>query len=341
MPTPDGKVRWGISSTGWLSEEKMMPAIQRSELGVLAGLVSRRPDHARAVADRFGIPKVYPDMAAMLADPQIDAVYNALPTGQHVPVVLQAVAAGKPILCEKPLGMDAEDIRPLLNLPAGHPQVMEAFMVRHHPQWAYLQDLVTKGDLGKLRCVQTSFCYFNDDPGSGTNRVDDGGGALLFVGCYTVLAGRLLFGRTPERALMQGTIDPRFGTDTDISGILDFGAGQVLNFYCSTHAAWNQHLRLIGDRKWVHVDIPYNTPETDPTWLEVDASGSRNKDRVERVEFPVCDHYAAEADAFARAVLDGAPAPYSIADAAENMRVIRALQISMAQSRWVPLTEVS
>ena len=330
-------LRWGLLATGWLTEEKMLPAIRRSKLGVPGGLVSRRPERAARVAERFGIPKVYASLDDMLADDAVDVIYNALPTSQHVPVTLKCVAAGKPVLCEKPIAMTAQEAKALLELDPNGPPVMEAFMIRHHPQWAYVRDLVTQGDLGQLRAIQTSFCYFNDDPASGTNRAPEGGGALLFVGCYAVMVGRLLFDAEPDKVMAHATVDPRFGTDTDMTAILDFGPARTLSFHVSTHSAWNQSVRVIGDKKFLTMQIPYNTFETEDVSIEINGSPGRDRTDVETVTFPAADHYANEADGFARAVLGEAPLPYSLVDAMANMRVIDALRKSSQETRWISL----
>lgn len=330
-------LRWGFLSTGWLTEEKMLPAIQRSQLGVPGGLVSRNPERAAEVAERFGIPKTYSSIDDMLADGTVDVIYNALPTGMHVPMTLRAVEAGIPVLCEKPIGMTADDAQALMALDPEGPLVMEAFMIRHHPQWHFVRNMVAKEKLGKLRAVQTSYCYFNDNPNSGTNRPEDGGGALLFVGCYTVLVGRMLFGCEPRRVTASATIDPRFGTDTDVTGVLDFGPGQSLSFHISTHSAWNQSVRVIGENKFLTFQIPYNTFETDAVTVEINGSAGRDQTDIQTVTFPAADQYANEADDFVRAILGEAPLPYSLEDAMANMRVLDALRLAAEEGRWVEL----
>ena len=333
------KLKWGILSGGWMSADKMVPAILRSQYGEVAAISSRSLEDAQLLAACCGGAAAYQSIEELLADPNVEAVYNPLPTRLHVPVTLQAVAAGKHVLCEKPIALSAGEASQLRQLDPDGPRVMEAFMVRHHPQWALVKELCETGRLGTVRAIQSSFCYFNDDPNSGTNRAADGGGALLYVGCYPIVIGRFLWQCEPERVLAASVIDDRFGTDADTTAIVDFGKGRTLSFHVSTHSARNQSVRLIGEKGHLSVQIPYNTPETENVSISLDCSDDLTGASAEHIMVPAADHYAAEADAFALSVLEGLPVPYGIDDALANMAALDAAQLSAKEGRWVALKE--
>lgn len=168
-------IRWGIVSTAKIGLDKVIPGIQRSKTGTAYAIASRDLDRAKEAARGLGIEKAYGSYEELLADPEIDAIYNPLPNHMHVPVTIQAVNAGKHVLCEKPVALDAEEAKQLLDLPKDK-LVAEGFMVRAHPQWIKARDIVRSGDLGELKAIQTFFSYYNDDPGNIRNKADIGGG---------------------------------------------------------------------------------------------------------------------------------------------------------------------
>lgn len=334
------KLRWGILSTGGMACGKMIPAIGRSELGVVAGVVSRDPARAAVVAEQCGA-QAFDDLDALLASPDIDAIYNPLPTAQHVPVTRRAVAAGKHVLCEKPIAMTLSEALSLRDLPAGGPHVMEAYMVRHHPQWHHLRGMLQDGQVfGALQSIQASFCYGLTDPNAGTNRADEGGGALLYVGGYPIVVARYLLGSEPFRVLMTDARDAQLGTDTICTGIVDFGGGLHLSFNLGTAGGRHQSVRLIGTHGHVHVQIPFNTPETADVALYTDRSDDLSGAGRDTITIPAIDQFAAEADHFAAAILNGTAPDYGVEDAIANMRVIEAARLSAAQNRWVHLDEL-
>ncbi len=206
------KIRWGIISTAAIATVKVIPGIQRSSRGTVDAIASRDGKRARSAAAELGIARVYGSYEELLADPDIDAVYNPLPNNLHVDWTIAAVEAGKHVLCEKPIGMNAEDaarLRPL----AGKRHIMEAFMVRFHPQWLRARELVRSGAIGELRAVQVFFAYDNGDPANIRNRVETGGGGLLDIGCYGVVSGRFTFEAEPVRVVSLVERDPDYGTD--------------------------------------------------------------------------------------------------------------------------------
>src|SRR6266487_1583018 len=204
------KVRWGVLSTAKIGIEKVLPAMQRGEYCEIAAIASRSLETARAAAARLGIPKAYGSYEELLADPEIDAIYNPMPNHLHVPWSIKALEAGKHVLCEKPIALTAAEAQTLIDVARQYPhlKVMEAFMYRFHPQWQRARQLVLEGDIGELRTIQSFFSYYLDDPNNIRNRDDVGGGGMLDIGCYTVSLARFIFGAEPNHVFGTVEYDP-------------------------------------------------------------------------------------------------------------------------------------
>jgi predicted dehydrogenase len=221
-----------------------------------------------------------------------------------------------------------------LGAVAGRVRVMEAFMVRFHPQWLRARELASSGRIGELRAVQAFFSYFNDDPANIRNQAESGGGALYDIGCYPVVAGRFLFGAEPRRALALVDRDPAFRTDRTSSALLDFGSGRQLAFTVSTQCVPYQRVQICGTRGRVEVEIPFNAPAGRPTRILLDDGSELDGSGIAVETLPACDQYSLQGDAFSRAVRGEAPLPWGIEDAVANMRVLDALFRSEASGRW-------
>src|SRR5712691_11658912 len=221
------KVRWGVLSTATIGTGQVIPAMQQGTYCEIAAIASRSPEKARAAAAQLGIPKAYGSYEELLADQEIDAIYNPLPNNLHVPWSIKALQAGKHVLCEKPIALTAGEAQRLLEAAKQHPnlKVMEAFMYRFHPQWQRARRLVLEGKIGELRTIQTFFSYFNDDAHNIRNIAEVGGGAMPDIGCYAVSVARFIFNAEPQRVFGIVEYDPRLKTDRLASGILDFGRG--------------------------------------------------------------------------------------------------------------------
>lgn len=328
------KVRWGVLSTAKIGREKVIPGIQSSETGRVAAIASRELDRAIEIAGELGIAKAYGSYEELLADPEIDAIYNPLPNHLHVPMSLQAARAGKHVLCEKPIALSADEARQLLDRPAGK-LIAEAFMVRAHPQWIRAREIVRSGQLGELRAIQGFFSYFNDDPANIRNNAEIGGGALLDIGCYTMLAGRYFFDCEPERVVSLIDRDPDFGTDRMTSAMLCFGAGRHLTFTVSTQLTPHQRISLIGTKQRLEFLIPVNPQPGAPAVLKLDNGQALGDAGSVLQEIPPCDQYGELADVFGRAILGDAPLPYGVEDAVRNMAVLDALFKSARTAGWV------
>ena len=327
------KTRWGILSTAAIGTKKVIPGMQRSRSGEVVAIASRDLARAQATAAELGIPKAYGSYAELLADPDIDAVYNPLPNHLHVSLTLEAVAAGKHVLCEKPIGLNAADAERLLALPKDR-HVMEAFMVRFHPQWLAARQAARSGELGEVRAIQCFFSYFNDDPTNIRNILEIGGGGLMDVGCYPIVAGRFIFEAEPERVIALVDRDPTSGVDRLASAILDFGGGRRCEFTVSTQLTPFQRVEIVGTKKRFEIVVPFNAPQGEAVRTLID-DGSKLGDAsaIAAMTDPV-DQYAEQADAFAAVVRGETPLPYGPADGVLNMRIIDALFRSEKSGRW-------
>jgi predicted dehydrogenase len=323
-------IRWGVIGTGKIGLTKTIPAMQHGKHCVVEAIASRDPDKARAAAAPLGIPKTYGSYEALLADPEIDAVYIALPNHLHVPWSITAIEAGKHVLCEKPIGLDAAEAEQLAAVAAAHPRlkVMEAFMYRQHPQWQRAAELVRTGAIGELRAIHSAFAYHNVDPQNIRNQRDIGGGGLMDIGCYNVSLSRFIFDAEPARVLGVATFDPVFRTDTLTSGILDFDGRHSL-FTCSTQIAPYQRVHLLGTEGRVELEIPFNAPPDASHWLW----HQRGRDTTV-IDVGRHDQYRIQGDLFSLAILDDTPIPTPLADAVANMRVIDRVFKSAEARGW-------
>ncbi len=328
------KINWGIISTAKIGRQKVIPGIQKSAMSEVLAIASRDADQARRTADHLQIDRSYGSYEELLADPDVDAVYNPLPNHLHVDWTLKAMHAGKHVLCEKPIGLDANDANRLLAASERHPEikVMEAFMYRFHPQWIEVKSLVDQGSIGSVKSVQSFFSYFNDDPQNIRNMADIGGGGLMDIGCYCISFPRFLLEREPRRVVGLLDYDPTLKTDRIATGILDFGAGISSAFTCSTQLMPHQRCTVVGTHGSIEVEIPVNAPPDQATRIFL-----RTKKENREISFEAADQYTLQADAFARAVINDQPVPMPLTDAVANMRVIDAIVRSGQNNQWVSL----
>jgi predicted dehydrogenase len=328
------KVVWGVLSTAKIGWEKVIPAMLKSEHCELRAIASRSLEKGRKLADGFGIPKAYGSYEELLADPEIEAIYNPLPNHEHVPMTLAAARAGKHVLCEKPVALTAKEAEQLREV-ADKVHIMEAFMVRFHPQWLTVRDRVRAGELGDVRSIHTYFSYFNSDANNIRNQADIGGGALYDIGCYPIVTARFLFGCEPLRAIALVDRDPVFKTDRLVSGLLDFGQGRRLDFTVSTQSVTYQRVQVCGTQKRIEIQIPFNAPLGGATDVLTDDGKRLDLGSTTTETVPACDMYTLEIDAFSQAVRGTIPLPYGVEDAILNMRVIDALFASEKTGAWV------
>ncbi len=325
------KVVWGVLSTAKIGTAKVIPALQRSALLEVRAIASRSFETARDAARALSIPRAYGSYQELLADPEIEAIYNPLPNHLHVPLTLEAARAGKHVLCEKPIALSAAEAE---QLRACRVHVMEAFMVRFHPQWLHARELVRGGRIGALRAVQVLFSYFNDDPENIRNQPDIGGGGLFDIGCYAIVAGRFFFGADPVRAVALVDRDPALRTDRLASALVDFGAGRHLDFTVSTQLTPYQRVQLCGTKGRIEILIPFNAPPNAATRILVDDGSALDGSGVAVETLPPCDQYTLQGEAFSRAVRGELPLPYGVDDAVVNLKVLDAIFRSERSGRF-------
>ncbi len=296
-------------------------------------IASRSTALAVSTAEALGIEKVYDSYEALLADPDIDAVYIPLPNQLHVPWAIKAMEAGKHVLCEKPIGLTSDEGKQLQEAARQYPKlkVMEAFMYRFHPQWQHAKKLVKEGAIGEMQTIQSFFSYYNVDAANIRNQPEAGGGGLMDIGCYCISLSRFLFDAEPETVFASADFDPAFKTDRLASGILNFEKGRA-TFTCSTQLTPYQRVNIVGTTGRIKMDIPFSPPAlTDAhIWLH-------QKDEVEKIIFDAVDQYTIQGDMLSKAILEDKPVPTDLQDSINNMLVIEATFKSIAQGRLIEL----
>jgi len=329
------KIRWGVLSTAAIGLKKVIPGMQQGHLTSIVAIASRDLVKSREAAAALGIPTAYGSYEELLADPDIDAIYNPLPNHLHVPWTIKAAEAGKHVLCEKPISLTVAQAETLLAVRARTGvKIGEAFMVRLHPQWIRLRQLLDAGRIGELRAVLGFFSYFNINPRNIRNQVDAGGGALMDIGCYLVQAARYAFAQEPTRVVASIDRDPQMHTDRVTSAILEFEGGRQSIFTCGTQLVPYQRLHFIGTKGRIEFEVPVNVPPDRPTRLLIDTGSDLFGGGITAETFPACDQYTLQGDAFSRAILDNTEVPVPVEDAIKNMAVIEAIFQSAETSQW-------
>ena len=328
------KLRFGVLSTAAIGIRQVIPAMQLGRLTTVTAIASRDMAKARKAASALNIPKAYGSYDELLADPEIDAIYNPLPNQLHVPWSIRAAEAGKHVLCEKPLSMNVAEARSLIEARDRTGVIIaEAFMIRSFHQWLRLRELLDEQHIGELRSVAGFFSYFNNDPGNIRSHVEMGGGGVYDIGCYLIHSSRFAFGEEPTRVVATIDRDPQLGIDRLASAILEFPTGHAI-FTCSTQLIPYQRIHFMGKRGRIEIEIPFNAPNDRPTRLFVDATGDLTGSGLSTETFPVSDQYTTQGDAFAEAALNGAQVPVTLEDALGNMAVIDAIFRSAESGKW-------
>jgi predicted dehydrogenase len=328
------KISWGVLGAGMIGVDKVIPAMQRGEASRVDAIASRDIAKARRAAADLGIAKAYGSYDELLADGSIEAVYNPLPNELHVPWTIRALEAGKHVLCEKPIALDAVEAKALVAARQRTGKLVgEAFMVRHHPQWRRAREIVRSGAIGEARAIQTFFAYRLLDADNIRNK-PPGGGALYDIGCYAIQTARFVFDAEPSRVVASLDVDPKFGTDRLTSALIEFPGGRHLTFTCATQIADYQRVTIVGEAGRIEIAIPFNAPIDRPTRITIDSGADLVGGGARVEEFPVCDQDTLQGDAFSRAILGEAPLEFPIEDAIANMRVIDAAFRSARGGGW-------
>ena len=326
-------VRWGILGAANIALQKVVPAMQATARARVVAIASRNADKARGAAATLAIPTAYGSYEELLADPNVDAIYNPLPNHLHVPWAIRAAEAGKHVLCEKPFALSAKEARTLCEVrDRTGVTIAEAFMVRTHPQWLAARDLVRGGRIGDLRVVLDTSVTIGaiDDVRS---KPDYGGGALMDIGCYPITMSRWLFGAEPVDVVATLERDPEFGVDRIASAMLRFPAGQA-TFTVAGQLVPFQRMTLFGVRGRIELEIPFNAPPDRRCRIFVDDGSRFAGEAAEVIETPAVDQYTLQAERFADAIAGIGDVPVSLEDAIANMAVIDAIFRSAESGRW-------
>lgn len=328
------KLRWGVLSTAKIGCTNIIPAFNMSAFGEVVAIASRTQKSADKAARKLNIERAYASYDDLLSDPGIDAIYNPLPNHLHVPWSIKALKAGKHVLCEKPLGMNAEDVKSLIDITKQYPRLkmMEAFMYRFHPQWEAARELVLTDIIGKIRTIHSHFAYNNRDTNNIRNHLMMGGGALMDIGCYCISLARFLYNAEPSQVL--GQMTPYVGQEVDcfVSGIMEFEQGNA-TFTASTKIEPAQYVEITGELGSIFIPLPFNPGADKKTYIVL----TRNKTR-KKIAIPASNHYRNMGDAFALSVLNNTPVPTPLDDALANMVVIDAVFKSIQQKCWVDIS---
>lgn len=333
------KVTWGVFGAANIALKKVIPAMQRSEWTEVSALASRDIAKARRAAEELGITRAYGSYEELLADPEIEAIYNPLPNHLHVPWTIKAAEAGKHVLCEKPIALSVQEAMQLLEVrDRTGVKIQEAFMVRTHPQWIRIIDLIQANRIGRVRSIVGQFSYNNPDPQNIRNIAGIGGGGLMDIGCYLIFFSRLVFQNEPRRVVGLIETDPNYKTDVLTSALLDFAEGQAV-MSCSTRMTPFQRIQIMGTTGRIEVQIPVNAPPDRSCRILIDDGSDLFGARAETIEFEVCDQYTIQGDLFSRAIREHKEPVISLEDSIRNMAVVDAIFSSAKSGRWeVPAT---
>lgn len=326
------KLKIGILGTSNHYLKRIVLPLKETEHCESYAIGSRNIDKAASMAREFDIPLWFNSYDAILENADVDMVYIPLPNHRHKEWVEKAIEAGKPVLCEKPIGMDTDEARQMAQMAQdADVPLMEGFMYMFHPMWQHARDIVRTRQIGHIQYIHTAFSYNNPSPSNIRNIPEYGGGALMDIGCYAISVPRFIMGAEPKRVMSLETKHPEFGTDMHTSAILDFG-GPRATFSVSTASQAFQKVDIIGSSGSITIHIPFNTYVDVPSKITVtDGVGTRD------VEFPVSNAYGMMFDAFAKAVKKQMPVPVPLADAVNNMKVIDAVRKSAENDGWVVL----
>src|SRR5215831_19084294 len=329
------KVAWGVLGAARIATNRVIPAMQKGEWSQVVGIASRDLGRAQETARELGIPKAYGSYEEMLADPEIEAIYNPLPNHMHVPWSIRAAEAGKHVLCEKPIGMNVPETLELIKArDRARVKIGEAFMIQCHPQWLRIGELVRAGRIGKLTSAVGTFSYFKLEADNIRNIREYGGGGLMDIGCYPIKTSRMVFGEEPVRVSASIVRDPRFvGIDMLTSAVLEFPSGHCV-FTCSTQIMLQQSMRFFGTEGRLEPEIPFNAAINRIARIYID--DGRDLDGGGRVveEIAPCDQYTIQGDLFSRAIREGGEVPVPLEDALKNMAVIDAVFRAGETGKW-------
>jgi predicted dehydrogenase len=335
-------VNWGVLGAAAIATGRTMPALREAPSATLLALASRDPAKGRAAAQALGVPRLYPSYDALLADPDVEAVYVPLPNQLHFEWSARAMEAGKHVLCEKPLALNARQVTELCAVRdrTGR-HVEEAFGYRNHPQWARVEELLAAGAIGAVRAVHGTLAKQFLDPADIRNDPAAGGGALYDLGSYAISACNLIFKRPPARVVAALERDPRFGIDRLSSALLDYGDRHAAFTVASQSgpSAWatHQQLSVLGSTGWLRLDFPYAQARPTACHIEMGDATSVGALPTSTFAFEPVNQYTLQVERFSRLLLGERVPSWPIEDARDTLRTIEALFASARSGTWQPL----
>lgn len=317
------KIKFGILSTAKIGLQQVIPAIQQSKYCCVEAIASRSLENAQQCAKQHNIPTTYGAYEALLEDSTIDVIYNPLPNHLHIPWSVNTLQANKHILCEKPLGLNANEVQSLIAEYEKHPHLlaMEAFMYKHHPQWQQAKQLVQQEAIGTLTSIQTFFSYYNDNPQDIRNNPEIGGGALYDIGCYGVSTARFITEEEPHTITATMHRHPTYHTDILTAATLHFG-NVTAQFICATQTTGYQRVLIMGTTGHIEIPIPFNPPHDIPTQIILRTTDTSEDNQEQVFTFPPVNQYTLQADVFAHFISQPQATPFPLSDALANMKVI-------------------
>jgi D-xylose 1-dehydrogenase (NADP+, D-xylono-1,5-lactone-forming) len=319
--TASAVLRWGVLGTAGINHD-VVPAIAAGEGCEVVAIASRAADRARQEADVLGIPRAYGSYEALLADPEVDAIYLSLPNFLHREWVLAAVAAGKHVLCEKPMAISAADARQMVDAARSAGVLLaEAFMYEHHPRYDLLHEIVRGGGIGEVRGVSGTFTFdASDETGLTAFAGHPGSGAVYDVGCYVVHAARRLLGTEPVAVTASAQVSvPHGDIDMMTSALVEFPEGVSLLLQCGMWTADDDSLRILGSTGRIDVPSAFFCADGHVGVVVHSESGVRTEAVSD------ASHYRVQAERFAAAVLHGSPLRYPDDDPVLGAAVLEAL----------------
>jgi len=327
-------VGWGIISSANIGQKALLPAIAAATNAHTVSLGTPNTAKVRDTAEQYDY-RIIGSYEEVLADPEVDAIYNPLPNGMHAEWTIRAMEAGKHVLSEKPMSVLPSETEEMIAVSRRTGKLlMEAFMYRFHPQMALAKSVLDSGRLGTLRLVRTSFTFSAEpNPSNPRFQADQGPGALLDVGCYCVNATRFFSGGAPLAVTAWSSPDPLSGGDLTTNGLLEYESHSAL-FDCSFETIGRTQIEVVGDQGRLEIPRPW-LPGTDPAVVRIwDRSG------IEELKTEGVDQYRLMVEHFSDCVLNGRPVKLPPEDALENMRVLEAARRSAKEQRRVLLSEV-
>lgn len=321
-------IRFGVLSTANIGIKHVLPAIQQSQGARVTAVASRDAKKAAKLAQSIGAAHAFGSYEELLARDDIDAVYIPLPTAHHIDWTIKAAAAGKHVLCEKPIALKASEINKVIKARDKYSVVIsEAFMVTYHPQWLKVKDLIKTGKIGELRQVQGAFSYYNTDANNMRNRPELGGGVLPDIGVYPSVTTRFVTNLEPKRLQATVKFDDKFNTDYYASVKADFDSFE-LTFYVSTQMALRQNMAFHGTKGFIEINAPFNSNIYEGSTVTLH---NDNHSESKTFNFLNINQYTLQADAFARAVKSKKAQKngiFSLEDSQLNQRMIDAAYAS-------------